>query len=88
MLERALVRDVVNILGAWLKILRTHFACKCLSTPLPQILGTPLPYGVPNACIMWISPKMLCLPILASFADSKLLDFSQLVIIARYIRFY
>ena len=27
-------------------------------------------YGVPNACIVWISPKPLCLPVLASFADS------------------
>ena len=26
---------------------------------------------------MWISLKMLCSPVLASFADSKLLDFAQ-----------
>ena len=26
---------------------------------------------------MWISQKTLCLPVLASFADSKLLDFSD-----------
>ena len=26
---------------------------------------------------MWISLKILCLPVLASFADSKLLDFAQ-----------
>jgi hypothetical protein len=32
-----------------------------------------IPYSVPNACIVWISLKM---PVLASFADAKLLDFS------------
>ena len=26
---------------------------------------------------MWISPKTLCSPVLASFADSKLLDFAR-----------
>ena len=30
-----------------------------------------VPYSVLNACIMWTSPKMLCLPVLASFADSN-----------------
>ena len=35
-----------------------------------------LPYSVPNACIVWISLKTLCSPVLASFADSKLHDFS------------
>ena len=35
-----------------------------------------LHYSVPNACIVWISLKTLCPPVLASFADSKLLDFS------------
>ena len=34
-------------------------------------------YGVPNACFVWISLKMLCSPVLASFADAKLLDFPQ-----------
>ena len=34
-----------------------------------------VPYGIPNACIVWISLKTLCSPILASFADAKLLDF-------------
>ena len=33
-----------------------------------------VPYGDPNACIVWISPTPLSLPVLASFADSKLLD--------------
>jgi hypothetical protein len=36
------MRGVVNILGAWLKNLRAHFAREWLSTPLVQILGTPL----------------------------------------------
>ena len=36
-----------------------------------------VPYGVPNACIVWISLKTLCSPVLASFADSKLLDFAR-----------
>ena len=35
-----------------------------------------VPYDVPNALFMWISPKTLRSPVLASFADSKLLDFS------------
>ena len=34
-----------------------------------------IPYGIPNACIVWIPLKTLCSPVLASFADSKLLDF-------------
>ena len=34
------------------------------------------PYGVPNACIVWILLKWLSLSISASFADAKLLDFS------------
>ena len=33
-----------------------------------------VPYGISNACIMWILLKM---PVLASFADAKLLDFPQ-----------
>ena len=47
---------------------------------------------------MWISPKTLCLPVLASFADSKLLDFARAsdsmtlrinrtLCVARYIRY-
>jgi hypothetical protein len=35
-----------------------------------------VPYGVPNACIVWISLKTLLSPALASFADAKLFDFS------------
>ena len=37
-----LIRGVVNIVGAWLNILRACFARECLSTPLLQILGMPL----------------------------------------------
>jgi hypothetical protein len=36
-----------------------------------------VPYGVPNACIVYISLKTLRSPVLASFADCKLLDFPQ-----------
>ena len=57
-----------------------------------------VPYGVPNAWFVWISPKTLCSPVLASFADSKLLDFSRAsdsmtwrvnrtLCVARYIRY-
>ena len=35
------------------------------------------PYCVPNAWFVWISPKTLCSPVLASYADSKLLNFSR-----------
>ena len=34
-----------------------------------------VPSNVPNACIVWILLKMPYSPALASFADSKLLDF-------------
>ena len=37
-----------------------------------------VPYGLPKAWFVWISPKTLHSPVLASFADSKLLDFSRL----------
>ena len=36
-----------------------------------------VPYGVPNSWFVWNSPKTLCSPVLASFADSKLLDFAR-----------
>ena len=39
-----------------------------------------VPYGVPNGLFMWISPKTLRSPVLASFADSKLLDLFRIVI--------
>ena len=35
---------------------------------------------------VWISPKTLCSPVLASFADSKLLDVSRLAIAWLYIQ--
>ena len=41
--------------------------------------------GVPNAWFVWISPKTLRLLFFASFADSKLLDFS--ICINRTLRF-
>ena len=36
-----------------------------------------IPYGVPNAWNVWILLKTLCLPVLASFADGKLLTFPK-----------
>ena len=36
------MRGVVNVFGAWLKILHARFARIWLSTYLPQILDTPL----------------------------------------------
>ena len=36
-----------------------------------------IPYGIPNACIVWIPLEILCSPVLSSFADDKLLDFSH-----------
>ena len=33
-----------------------------------------VPYGDPNVYIVWISPTPLSSPVLASFADAKLLD--------------
>ena len=36
-----------------------------------------VPYGVPNAGFVWISQRALCSLVLASFADSKLFDFSD-----------
>ena len=36
-----------------------------------------VPYGVPNVWFVWISQKTLCSPVLASFANSKLLDFAR-----------
>ena len=34
-------------------------------------------YGISNACVVWISLKTLYSPVLAAFADSKLLDFAR-----------
>ena len=36
-----------------------------------------IPYGVSNACNVWISLKMFYSPVLAAFANSKLLDFAR-----------
>ena len=49
------------------KLAATYLVCES------KVQLCKLPYGIPNA---WISLKMLCSPVLASFADSKLLDFS------------
>ena len=34
-----------------------------------------VPYDIPNTCIVWVSLKTPCSPVLMSFADAKLLDF-------------
>ena len=52
------------------KLAATYLVCKS------KLRCYRIPYGVPNACIEWIPLKTLCLPVLASFADGKLLDFS------------
>ena len=57
-----------------------------------------VPYGIPNACIVWIPLKMLCSPVMVSFADSKFLDFfpasgsmalriNRMLSVACYIRY-
>ena len=62
--------------------------CMCVCLSVAELTATYLvceskmrcykvPYGIPTTCFVWISPKMLCSPVLASFADSKLLDFSR-----------
>ena len=49
-----------------------------------------VPYGDPNACIVWISPTPLSLPVLASFGESKLLDLTlrinRTLSVTRYIQ--
>jgi hypothetical protein len=44
-------------------------------SPNCVVVTTKVPYSV-SACIVWISLKTLGSPVLPSFADSKLLDFS------------
>ena len=51
-----------------IKLAATYLICKS-KTQYHKVL-----YGVPNACIVWILPTLLSSPVLASFADSKLLD--------------
>ena len=52
------------------KLAATYLVCKS------KLRCYTIPHGVPNACIVWIPLKTLCSPVLASFADGKLLDFS------------
>ena len=53
----------VNLLAA------TYLVCKF------KLWCYTIPYGIPNACIVWIPLKTLYSPVLASFTDGKLLDF-------------
>ena len=52
------------------KLAATYLVCKS------KLWCYTIRYGIPNACIVWIPLKTLCLPVLASFADGKLLDVS------------
>ena len=53
------------------KLTATYLVCKS------KVQDYKVLYGVPKAWFVWISPKTLCSPVLASFANSKLLDFSR-----------
>ena len=48
------------------KLAATYLVC------LSKVRWYKVPYGVPNTCILWISLKTLCLPVLVSFADSNM----------------
>ena len=64
----------------------SRFMCVCLCLSDTKLAATyfvceskgrcyKVPYGIPNTQFVWISPKMLCSPVLASFTESKLLNF-------------
>ena len=60
----------------WQWLFSSRSACMCVSLVCEsKVQCYKVLYGVPKAWYVWISPKTLCLPLLASFADSKLLDF-------------
>ena len=42
-----------------------------------KVQSCKVPCGIPKARFVWISPKTLYSPVLASFADSKLLDLAR-----------
>ena len=78
----------------------SYSVCVCVCLSVIKLAATYLvfkskmrchkvPYGDPNACIVWISPTPLSLPVLASFADSKLLDLTlrinRTLSVVRYI---
>ena len=79
--------------------------CVCVCPSVTKLVATYLicestvwcykvPYGIPNTLFVWISLKTLCLPVLASFADSKLPASGSITLrvnicrmcVARYIR--
>ena len=60
---------VLSVCVSIIKLAATYLVCDS------KMQVCKVPYGVPNACIVWILLKMLCSPVLVSFADSKLLDF-------------
>ena len=74
------------------KLAATYLICES-KVQLCKVL-----YGVPNACIVWISLKTLYFPVLMSFADAKLLNFfpasgsislriNRTLCVARYIQY-
>ena len=66
-----------------IKLAATYLSCKS-TMQYHNVL-----YGVPNACIVWILPTPFCLPVMALFAVSKLLDLilriNRTLSVARYI---
>ena len=60
----------------------SHFVCLSVTTLAATYLVCKskvqyckVPYGIPNACIVWIPLRTLCSLVLTSFADGKLLNF-------------
>ena len=79
----------------------SHSVCVCVSVikiaakyvphfQARNAMSYKVPYGDPNAYIVWISPTLLSLPVLTSFADSKLLDLilyiNRTLSVTRYIQ--
>ena len=52
------------------KLAATHLVCRS------KLRCYKVPYGVLNACIVWILLRTPCSPVLISFVDGKILDFS------------
>ena len=52
------------------KLAATYLVCES------KVQHYKVPYGIPNACIVWILLKTLFSSVLGSFANAKLLDFS------------
>ena len=103
-----LTDECYSIINPWRMRHRVTVVILCVCLSVTKLAATYLvceskvqhykdSYGVPNAWFVWILLKTLCLSVLVSFADSKLLDFSQasdsltlringMLCVARYIR--